>query len=152
MNDTGIIARKSAAWDEAITFYEEATKQYKSINDERGMAQTYNNLGSVYARKGEWDRAIAMYEQSLETMERVGDIHGMAQTYGNLGNFHQAQGDSERAAWYMARAYVIFAQLGAAPGAQQAGRLLIDILGSEEAAEAYLAQFVQEDDHGYDNE
>ena len=88
----------------------------------------------------EWARAIEFYQNALHTMERVGDIHGMAAIYGNLGNFYHAQGDTEQAANYMARAYIIFARLGAVPEAQQAAGLLVGILGSLEAANEYLAQ------------
>jgi uncharacterized protein with beta-barrel porin domain len=80
-----------------------------------------------------------MYQQSLETKERVGDVHGMAQTWGNLGNLYQAQGESQQAAEHMARAYLVFTQLGAERDAAQAGSLLVDILGSVDAANAYLA-------------
>jgi hypothetical protein len=76
----------------------------------------------------------------MQTMERLGDVHGMAQTFGNLGAYYQVQGDTERAAHYVARAHLLFARLGAAPEAEQAGRHLVDILGSVEAANAYLAQ------------
>lgn len=75
-------------------------------------------------------------------MERMGDIHGMARTYGNLASFYQARHDTEKAAAYVARAYPIFVHLGAAEAQQAAGHL-VDILGSVEAANAYLTETAQ---------
>jgi tetratricopeptide (TPR) repeat protein len=124
--------------------YQQSLETLERVGDVHGMAQTWGNLGNVYAAKGEWDRAIEYYQKDLEISERVGDVHGMAQTRGNLGYLYQAQGDTDRAAGYAARAYAAFAQLGAAPEAQQAENLLVDILGSEDAANAYLTDLTEE--------
>jgi tetratricopeptide (TPR) repeat protein len=97
----------------------------------------------IYADKGEWDKAIDFYQHSLEIKDRLGDIHGMARTLGNLGYLHRALGDMDQAAPYVAQAYFIFVQLGAAPEIQQAGQLLVNILGSVEAAITYLAQMIE---------
>ena len=142
-NNLGLVYADKEEWDRAIEFYEKSLETKERVGDIHGVAQTLGNLGAVYMQKGEWDRAIEFYEQALQTLERVGDIHGMAQTFGNLGLFYQAQGDTEQAAHYMAQAYLIFARLGAAPEAQQAGGLLVDILGSVEATNVYLAQMAE---------
>jgi tetratricopeptide (TPR) repeat protein len=148
LNDLGAIASKRAEWDRAIEMFKLCLETKERVGDVHGMAQTWGNLGIVYLQKGEWDRAIEMYEHSLETKERVGDVHGMAQTWGNLGYLYQAQGDTERAAHFAAHAYLVFAQLGAAPEAQQAGRQMVDILGSPDEANAYLAQLQAQEDGG----
>ena len=139
----GNVYSQKGEWDRAIEFYEQALQTMERVGDIHGMAVTFMNLGTIYMQKGEWDRAIEFYEQALQTLERVGDIHGVAQTFGNLGLFYQARGDTEQAAHYMAQAYLIFVRLGAAPEAQQAGGLLVDILGSVEAANEYLAQMAE---------
>jgi tetratricopeptide (TPR) repeat protein len=144
----GNVYQRKGEWDRAIEMYERSLETFERVGDVHGMAQTWGNLGNVYQRKGEWDRAIEVYERSLETKERVGDIHGMAQTWGNLGYLYEAQGDKDRAAEYAARAYGVFAHLGAAPEAQQAAKQLVDILGSEDAANTYLAQLAEESEHG----
>jgi tetratricopeptide (TPR) repeat protein len=125
--------------------YEQSLKVDERLGDVHGMAQTWGNLGLVYMHKGEYEQAIAMYNRSLGIKEKLGDVYGMAQTWGNLGNFYYAQGDGDRAAHYTAQAYLIFAQLGAAPEAQQAAQQLMDILGSIDAVNAYLARIQEED-------
>jgi tetratricopeptide (TPR) repeat protein len=137
----GIVYRRKGEWDRAIEFYENALQTMERLGDIHGMAQTYNNLGLVYADKGEWDRAIEFYQKSLEISERVGDSHGMAQTWGNLGLLRQQQGEDELAARYFARSYLILSHLGAYE-AQRVGGWLVELLGSPEAAEAYLRDFL----------
>jgi tetratricopeptide (TPR) repeat protein len=140
----GTVYARKGEWERAIGLFQDALDTMERVGNVHGMAQTYMGLGNVYAAKGEWERAIELYQDALDTMERLGDVHGMAQTHTNLGIYYQAQGNTEQAAHYMARAYLLFARLGAASDAEQAGRLLVDILGSVEAANACLAQVGKE--------
>jgi tetratricopeptide (TPR) repeat protein len=112
LGDLGTIAYKSARWDRAIEFYEQALGTMKQVGDIHGMAQTYNNLGMVYADKGEWDRAIEFYEQSLKVKEQVGDIHGMAQTYNNLGWVYARKGEWDRAIEFYEQSLKVKEQVG----------------------------------------
>jgi hypothetical protein len=70
----------------------------------------------------------------------------MAQTWGNLAYLYHAQGITDQAAQYAAEAYLVFRQLGAGPEVGQAGNLLVDILGSMDAANAYLAELTEQSD------
>ena len=145
-NNLGLVYADKGEWDRAIEFYQQSLETMERVGDIHGMAQTYNNLGIVYRRKGEWDRAIEFYQKDLEISERVGDIHGMATTWGNLGSLYQAQGEAELAAQYVARALLVFFRLGAQAEAQQAGSHLARILGSPEAAQAYLERMIEEEE------
>jgi tetratricopeptide (TPR) repeat protein/uncharacterized protein YukE len=131
-------------WDQAIKMFQHSLEIKERVGDMHGMAQTRMDLGNVYADKGEWDRAIEMYQRSLETFEHLGDVHGMTQTWGNLALLYGDQGDKEKAAEYLAQAYLVFTQLDAAPGANQAVSELARVLGSVEAANAYLEDFQRE--------
>ena len=55
------------------------------------------------------------------------------------------QGKTEEAAQYVARAYIIFARLGAAE-TEQAGGHLVSILGSVDKANAYLQALAESDE------
>jgi tetratricopeptide (TPR) repeat protein len=142
-NNLGNVYMRQREWDQAIEFHRKSLQTKERLGDVHGIAQTNNNLGIIYGQKGEWDRAIELYRKSLQTKERLGDVHGMAQTYTNLGSVYRSQGDLERAARYTVQAYLIFVRLGAAE-AHQAANQLVDILGSKEAAEAYLKQLLEE--------
>jgi tetratricopeptide (TPR) repeat protein len=142
----GLAYADEGEWDQAIEMYEHGLKAFERLGDVHGMAQTWGNLGLVYAYKGEWDRGIEMYQKTLDTYERLGDIPGMAYIWGNLGYLFHARNDTEQAARYAARAYVTFDMLEAAPEAHQAWRLLAEILGSVEAANAYLDEVSEDAD------
>jgi tetratricopeptide (TPR) repeat protein len=137
-NNLGMVYTAKGEGERAIKMYQHSLEIDERVGDVHGMAQTFNNLGVVYADKGEWERAVEMYQRSLETKERVGDVYGMAKTWGNLGLLYKSQGDKEKAAEYLAQAYLVLDQLGAAPAARQAASGLVRVLGSVEAANAYL--------------
>jgi Flp pilus assembly protein TadD len=103
------------------------------------MAQTYNNLGIVYAERGEWEQAIEFYRKDLEISERMGDIPGQAGTWTNMGMLYLQTDRAEEARPLLARAYLVFAQIGS-PDADTAARALARACGSVEAANAYLEQ------------
>jgi tetratricopeptide (TPR) repeat protein len=99
----------------------------------------------VYARKGEWDRAIEMYERSLGVTERLGDWVTSANQYTNLGILYLQTDHLEQAKPLLARAYLIFAQVGS-PNAETAANALVQAFeGSVDAANAYLSQVVNEE-------
>ncbi|MEA3281688.1 MAG: tetratricopeptide repeat protein, partial [Euryarchaeota archaeon] len=65
----------------------------EALGDRHGLAQTYNNLGSVYARKGEWDLAIEYYEKDMDIFEALGDRHGVGITLSNIGKGYLDRSD-----------------------------------------------------------
>jgi tetratricopeptide (TPR) repeat protein len=136
----GNVYAQQGKWDRAIAMYEQSLETCERLGDVHGMAQTWGNLGNVYAQQGKWDRAIAMYQKDLEISERVGDVHGMAQTWGNLGILYLQTDRPDEAKPLLARAYLIFAQLGS-PSQQTAANILVQAFdGDVDAANAYLAQ------------
>jgi tetratricopeptide (TPR) repeat protein len=143
-NNLGTAYANKGEWDRAIEFFEKDLEISQRLRDNYGIAQTYNNLGNVYADRGEWDRATEYYRQSLATKERLGDSYGVAQTMGNLAGYYLDQGNTDQAAHHIAHAYLIFAHLGAVPDAQRAAERLANVLGSVQAANAYLARLAEE--------
>ena len=142
-NNLGLVYAGKGEWDRAIEYFQKDLEISERVGDIHGLAQTYNNLGLVYADKGEWDRAIEYYQKSLETKERVGDIHGMASTWGNIGFLYLNTGRSEEARPLLARAYFIFAKIGS-PDQHSAAQALVQVCGSVEAANSYLAEVAGE--------
>ncbi len=81
-----LMAYRSARWDEAVGWWEKAAGVYQSLEDEKGLAQVYHNLGRVYAHRKEWKPALEFYQKALDIRNRIGDLAGMAQTFGALGD------------------------------------------------------------------
>ena len=57
----------------------------REIEDQIGIAQTLNNLGTIYQDDGEHAKAVDFYEEALEVAKRVGDRMRQAVVLTNLG-------------------------------------------------------------------
>jgi two-component sensor histidine kinase len=55
------------------------------IDDEIGIAQSYNNIANVYCKLKGLDSAQYYYEKSLALKKAIGDRNGQASTLNNLG-------------------------------------------------------------------
>ena len=63
------------------------------------MADSYDNIGSVYERQGKYEEALDQYRRSLEIKTRVfGQDHpDVAASYENIGLVFKEQGELEKA-------------------------------------------------------
>ena len=142
-NNLGSVYPHQGKWDRAIAMYEQSLETYERLGDVHGMAQTWGNLGNVYQQQGAWDRAIAMYQKSLAITEKMGDWVTSANQYGNLGILYLQTDRPDEAKPLLARATLIFAQLGS-PNQQIAANALVQAFdGDVDAANAYLAQVAE---------
>ncbi|MDD6494639.1 MAG: tetratricopeptide repeat protein, partial [Bacteroidales bacterium] len=59
------------------------------------VAQSYNNIGSVYDSQGDYVQALEMYQQSLKiNLAIFGDTHpDVAGSYNNIGGVYSSQGN-----------------------------------------------------------
>jgi tetratricopeptide (TPR) repeat protein len=131
------------SWDKAIEYFNASRQAFDELGDIHSMALVCSNLSGAYVHKGEWEKGIELCRQSLQILERLGDRYGMAAAYNNLGAHYRAIGNTQQAATYVAQAYLVLSSLGAAE-ARQSGQHLISILGSVEAANAFLTHFSSE--------
>ncbi len=144
LNNLGNVYTDRGEWERALEVYQRSLETYQRLGDVHSIAQTWGNLGNVYAEKREWDQAFKMYNQGLEVLERIGDRHGVAQALGNIGTLHLQTNSPNKAKLPLARATLIFAQLGS-PHQQTAARKLVQAFdGDVDAANAYLDQIAGE--------
>ncbi|MCZ6767599.1 MAG: tetratricopeptide repeat protein, partial [bacterium] len=57
---------------EAEEFYMDALSSYRRVEDKKGIAIVYNNLGLVHKNACRWKRALASLNKSLELSESLG--------------------------------------------------------------------------------
>ena len=72
--------------------------------DQRRVARTTGNLGSVHLRLGNYAEALSLFERSLRSREAMGDRVGTARSLVGLGAVHDARGDLAAALSYYDRA------------------------------------------------
>ncbi|HIH82960.1 MAG TPA: tetratricopeptide repeat protein [Candidatus Thalassarchaeaceae archaeon] len=59
--------------DEALTLHKEALESFIKLNDPRGAARTYNNMGYIYRRQRDDKRALEVYANVEELLDSEKD-------------------------------------------------------------------------------
>lgn len=85
----------------AIGYTREALSLATEINDQRGMAASYNNLGVAYKNQGALDKALEYYIRSLHIYETLDNKEGIATTKNNMASIYSIKGDYGQAMKYL---------------------------------------------------
>jgi tetratricopeptide (TPR) repeat protein len=100
---------------------------YTNLESPRGQLAALGNLGSLYARRGQHGKARLTINKALDIARQIRDRLIEAQNLGNLGLLHRDTGDPDEALRYLREAHRIFAEVGASPELEKAGKLIARI-------------------------
>lgn len=89
----------------AIGYTRQALSLATEINDQRGMAASYNNLGVAYKNQGALDKALEYYIRSLKIYETLDNKEGIATTKNNIATIYSIKGDFGQAMKYLEESY-----------------------------------------------
>jgi len=95
----------------ALGYTREALNLATEINDKRGMAASYNNLGIIYRNQGGLDKALDYYLTSLGIYETLENKEGIATTKNNISNIYAIKKDYPEAMKYLEASYNMFLEL-----------------------------------------
>jgi serine phosphatase RsbU (regulator of sigma subunit)/Tfp pilus assembly protein PilF len=84
----------------AIKYYTEALKLFQEINYEKGISNSYNNLGLIHADIGDNATAIQYYNKSLKYDEKINNKDGISASYNNIGLIYKHLGKPDKAIEY----------------------------------------------------
>ena len=82
------------------------------LNDLKGMALLYNNIGISYYYLDIIDSVLISFERSLEMYERLGDRKGQTRPLFNIGEIYSIKGDYNKALEYYKRSMQIEKEIG----------------------------------------
>jgi signal transduction histidine kinase len=97
--------------DLGIFYAEQAIKLAEKLQWKKGIAFSYNYLGTNYAVKGNYPKAAEYFSKSLSRYTEIGDKQGIAFLSNNLGNFYRIQKDYPKAIGFINKAITINKQL-----------------------------------------
>lgn len=95
----------------AIGFTSEALNLAQSINDKKGLAASYNNLGVAYKSQGALDRSLENYLTALRIYEEIQNQDGIATIKNNIGTIYSIKKDQTQAMKYYEEALQQFTTL-----------------------------------------
>ena len=90
--------------EEAEGHYREAQEAAIEAGDQRALATTYNNIGSIYDSKGDYDKALEWFMKSLKIAEQIGDQAELATNYNNIAGIYFSRGDYKMVQDYVEKA------------------------------------------------
>ena len=138
------IVRGRAEQAEALAL-EAAAKQVE-VGDERGLASTYSNLGTLYAEAGRLEEAEAHIDKALALHRTWGDRRGQATSLVHKGSLLVRRGSLKQALEVIDRAHRIYREVGYARfGAlsQLNGATVRWALGDRQGAEPALREAIE---------
>lgn len=97
---------------QAIGYARQALTLATEIDDRKGMAAAYNNLGVAYKSQGALDKALEYYLNSLKIYDNLKNKDGVATTKSNIGAIYSLKKDYGQAMKYFEEANESFTELG----------------------------------------
>lgn len=97
---------------QAIGYARQALTLATEIDDSKGMAAAYNNLGVAYKSQGALDKALEYYLNSLKIYDNLKNKDGVATTKSNIGAIYSLKKDYGQAMKYFEEANESFTELG----------------------------------------
>ncbi len=74
---------------EALSYWIESYKYYKTVNDLYGLSRTSNNISLIHLNNGNVNSALKFMNESAEYDRLLGNLPSLGKTYGNLGVIYQ---------------------------------------------------------------
>ncbi len=98
--------------EKALEYTKQAFDIAIEIDDKKGLASSYNNLGVFYRNHGVLDKAMDLYLKSMDLYGEIADLDGVATVNNNIGTVYSLREDFERALEYFNESYRILDSLG----------------------------------------
>ncbi len=108
LNNIANIYQRQGKFEESLSIHKEALNIRTRLNDERGMINTYVNLGIVNRKLGYADVALNYYILAGHLLEKTGDEMALGNVYNNMGNIFIETKDYRRAREHLEKAAALF--------------------------------------------
>lgn len=93
--------------DSTLLLAEEALALAKKLNYQKGLALSYNRIGSAYNMQDQFPKALEYYLQALQAYEKIADKKGQAAAMGNMAIIFKKQGNYEKSLEYNEKSLTI---------------------------------------------
>ncbi len=84
----------------AFTNYKKSQDIRNELQDLKGVAENYIDLGITKNNVGDYLSSEEYYKKAIEIQEKINDDAGLAKAYRNIGNIYHFQGDPNQAVEY----------------------------------------------------
>ncbi|MDH4059046.1 MAG: tetratricopeptide repeat protein, partial [Cyclobacteriaceae bacterium] len=95
----------------AVGYAREALNAGTEINDARGTAAAYNNIGVAYRNQGALDKALEFYINALKLYETLQNKEGIASAKNNISTIYSIKGDYASALKFLEESHKILTEI-----------------------------------------
>ncbi|OFX46498.1 MAG: hypothetical protein A2046_15510 [Bacteroidetes bacterium GWA2_30_7] len=141
----------------AMEYYRKSLKIREEIGDKKGVANSFNNIGTIYDQQASIAKSrqdligsdsliimvIEYYRKSLKIREEIGDKQGMAVSFNNIGAIYLQKNELRNAKTFCEKSYQLSKELGFPENIESATRRLKQIYekqGNYHLAYEYLKE------------
>ncbi|MFP4621907.1 MAG: ATP-binding protein [Bacteroidales bacterium] len=103
----GEINRSIASLEASLSFFSEALKTFRNIQDEKGIAETYNRLAATYYELSDFNKARQYADSSLHFSKTIADSSLLGSNYEILGAIYSYK-RSDKGLYYLQKARDIY--------------------------------------------
>ena len=125
-------------YPEALDNYQKAAEIFNKLNDLRGEAFCYNNIGGIHSEIGNLDLAVAYWNKTLNIKKALKDTVSIAKTFNNLGVAYKNQGKYDLAFSTLNQALKLFKSLNDIKGVAMVYTNMANIFQRKEEFEKAL--------------
>jgi tetratricopeptide (TPR) repeat protein len=93
-NSLGYLLMLKGAYTPAEEYINASINAFEYLNETKGIARSFGDLGNLYFRQGKYDEAKTYFLKSIE-LNRSAGLRTDSQIYANLGLTYMNQGDYE---------------------------------------------------------
>ncbi len=99
-------------FETSLQYANSAKNLAEKLAFKNGIANSYNNIGTVYAQQGNYPEALKIFLSALKINEEVNNKEGIAISYGNIGNVYSYQDNYPEALKNISAALKIEEEIG----------------------------------------
>jgi two-component system, sensor histidine kinase PdtaS len=96
----------------ALEYYQKSLNISTEIDDRRGQAQSYNNIGLIYEANHQLPKALEYFEKALAINIQLGIKPGQSFNFRNIARMYQAQKNYPKAFEYTQKALKLNREIG----------------------------------------
>ena len=105
--EKGNLEEAEAFYDEALGYYNQASRIYQRIGELKGLVETLQKVAVVFKEQGRNDKALLRLEEALQIADENGFNAIKAKIYTSFGDVYQLQSKHEEALDFLQKALAV---------------------------------------------
>ncbi len=107
-----VTSENDSLLNNALYYYNRALEIQVKIDDQSGMATTYNNMGTIYEGKKDYQKALSSFKKAYLIQKKNNNLPDVANILNNMASVHSIMEQNDKAVTFYLEAYAIYKDLG----------------------------------------